>query len=488
MNNDLDLLNSLALDIDSAIDNERADLLIILSDQINRLTKDEKAGSDNLRSTLTFYLSNIYQFLGARSGDIWENPDYANAIICHRKFYRFKEYTENILHKVQINHANSLEYLCRVFEAIPLWKKGIVNPGEPQEVGLYRLASGLLNLSGHLYDDSHTYYYQLYSYKYLKALKSKGFFYHSGIQSSLAAGSGSLTSKFLEHVQDSFDSAPDLLGHDYTPRHAKEEMRYRAWCKDNVLFLNPLNDLDSAWVVDHDVLSFPPYRTPVSQGPYLSASFSSMKNEFCYYRHVFYEGTTKQYKRFIDKDKYLTDTLDGVIYEGHIEKVKSALRGCFSVLDKISRLLDKYYNLNSKNIAFNRQWFCQQKILQDQINPFLTALYWLSKDFSPHDGNELRPSYWLEDSAFEVRELRNELEHGWVRVVSDKKHQAAFWGNEHDYAYKLTSLELIEKGMYVLKQTRNALMYMCLAINHTEKNHPKKDDDIILSNDVPTIN
>ncbi|SFO81858.1 hypothetical protein SAMN05216601_102316 [Ectopseudomonas composti] len=487
MENNLDLLSSLALDIDSAIDNERADLLITLSDQINCLINDKKTGSDNFKSTLTFYLSNIYQFLGARKGDAWDNPDYANAIICHRKFYRYNEHAENILHKVQVNHANSLEYLCRIFEAIPLWKKGIVNPGEPQEVALYRLASGLLNLSSYLYDDSHTYYYQLYSYNYLKKLKSKGFFYHSGIQSSFTPESDSLISKFIEHAQDSFDSDPDLLGHDYMPRHAKEEMRYRAWCKDNVLFLNPLNDLDSAWVVDHDVLGFPPYSTPVSEGPYLSASFSSMKNEYCFHRHVFYEGITKQYRRFIDKDKYLTDTLDGVLYNGHIEKIKSALRGCFSILDKISKLLDKYYNLNSKDVAFNRQWFSRQAILKDQANPFLTALYWLSKDFSPHDGKEQRPSYWLEDEAFEVRELRNELEHGWVRVVTEKNHHSLFWGNAHDYAYKVTSLELIDKGMYVLKQTRNALIYMCLAINHTEKNKPDKDDGITLSNRVPII-
>ncbi|HDT6080190.1 TPA: hypothetical protein QHC28_004936 [Aeromonas veronii bv. veronii] len=187
------------------------------------------------------------------------------------------------------------------------------------------------------------------------------------------------------------------------------------------------------------------------------------------------------------EDKYLTDTLDGVMYQGYIEKIKNSLKGCFSVLDKISRLLDKYYELKSSQIAFNRQWFDKQKTLKDQNNPFLTALFWLSKDFSQHDQDERRPSYWLDDSAFEVRELRNELEHGWVRVVNPEFEGFTIWNNNHDYAYTITTDELKDKGMYVLKQTRNALMYLCLAINLSERQKEKDDEEITLSNNVPLI-
>lgn len=487
MINNPGLLSSLALDIDNAIDNNESDLLLILCEQIKALLNDNESSSDYFKSTLTFYLSNIYQFLGRLSGGTWDNPNYANAIICHRKFYRYKERSDSVMHKILVNHANSLEHSCRIFEAIPLWKKGILNPGEPQEVGLYKLASGLLKLSGHLYDDIHAHYYQLYAYRYIKQLKSRSFYHHSNVRNSLLPDSDSTISRFIKHVGASFDEDADLLEQNYNPKHSKEEMRYRAWCKDNTLFLNPLNDLESAWIVDHDVLTFPSYSTPIPYGPYLAAAFSSMKNEYCFNRHVFYEGVTKQYRKFIDRDKYLTDTLDGVMYEGHVEKMKSSLRGCFSVLDKISRLLDKYYDLSSANVAFNRQWFSQQNKLKEQQNPFLTALYWLSKDFSPHDDNENRPSYWLEDSAFEVRELRNELEHGWVRVTGGETYLAPLWDDSHDYAYKITYPVLFDKGIYVLKQTRNALMYMCLAINYTEKKKPRKDDDIFLCSEIPLI-
>jgi hypothetical protein len=38
---------------------------------------------------------------------------------------------------------------------------------------------------------------------------------------------------------------------------SKQEQAYRRWCLDQRLFLNPLNDLGSLPVADHDVLTTP---------------------------------------------------------------------------------------------------------------------------------------------------------------------------------------------------------------------------------------
>jgi hypothetical protein len=478
---------SLATDIDSSIESSDLDSLTSCCDEVKQLISNETSTPENVKSILTYYLANIYQHLGSQNSDRWNNSNYGDAIICHRKFYRYKKRAEELLPQIEVNHANTLATLCRTFEAIPLWKKGTMHHGDAEEVGLYRLVTGLLWLSNYLYDEEHTHYYQLYAYNYAKKLIAKETIYHDGIRDSVRSDSNSIIGRFLRHVKNTFDPDPDLLHHSYSPKYSKEEKKYRAWCKDNILFINPLNDLEAAWVVDHDVLNFPTYSTPIFEGPYLSASFSSIKNEYCYCRHLFYEGINKKYTKFTDKDKYLTNTLDGVIYEGHIEKIKNALKSCFSVLDKISRLLDKYYELNSSNIAFNRQWFDRQKMLRDQQNPFLTALFWLSKDFSQHDKDQRRPSYWLDDSAFEVRELRNELEHGWVRVVDPESDSVAPWKKYHDYAYTITSSDLSDKGLYVLKQTRNALMYLCLAINFTEKFKTKDGKTVTVSNQVPLV-
>lgn len=482
------ITDSLASGIDSSIKNNDLDSLTSFCGEIKKLISDVSDTPESVKSILIYYLANIYQHLGAHDGNGWSNGNYGKAIICHRKFYRYKGRVDAILPQVEVNHANTLETLCRLFEAIPLWKKGTLHNGDAEEVGLYRLANGLLWLSNHLYDKEHTHYYQLYAYSYVKKLQTKNIICHEGIRDNVRSDSSSTIGRFLRHIQNTaFESDLDLSLHSYSPNYSKEEKKYRAWCKDNILFVNPLNDLEAAWVVDHDVLNFPTYSTPVSEGPYLAASFSAIKNEYCYYRHLFYEGVNKKYAKFTDNGKYLTDTLDGVIYEGNIEKIKNALKGCFSVLDKISRLLDKYYELGSKNIAFNRQWFDREEKLKDRQNPFITALFWLSKDFSQHDDDQRRPSYWLDDSAFEVRELRNELEHGWVRVINTGHESCGHRRKGHDYAYTITSSDLTDKGIYVLKQTRNALMYFCLAVNFTEKFNKNDDKSITLKSDVPLI-
>lgn len=473
--------------IDTCIKCNDTDSLVSYCNELINLTSDDSKAPDVVKSVLTYYLANIYQHLGSSNADVWDNSNYGNAIICHRKFYRYDSRADELLPQVEVNHANALEELCRIFEAIPLWKKGICHSGDAEEVGLYRLASGLLRVSHYLYDESHIYYYQLYAYKYAKKLLAKSSIHHSEVKDNVSVDSSSPIGRFLRYVNGSFDAESSLLVDSYNPNYSVEEKKYRSWCKDNILFVNPLNDLESAWVVDHDVLNFPSYSVPILEGPYLSASFSSIKNEYCYCRHLFYEGLNKKYTEFTDDGKYLTDTLDGVIYKGYIEKKKIAIKGCFSVLDKVSRLLDKYYELNSSQIAFNRQWFDKQRSLKEQNNPFITALFWLSKDFSQHDDDQRRPSYWLDDSSFGVRELRNDLEHGWVRVVSSNTERVSTWDDGHDYAYTITSDELDDKGIYVLKQTRNALIYLCLAINYTEKHTRNNDDVIAVSHNVPVI-
>ncbi|MRJ44241.1 hypothetical protein KF946_03425 [Idiomarina loihiensis] len=275
-----------AENIDNCIECDDIDSLIRFCDELKKIISDESEAPDFIKSILTYYLSNIYQHLASDENDRWNNPNYGNAIICHRKFYRYTNRAYELLPQVKVNHANTLQTLCRNFEAIPLWKKGTSHFGDAEEVGLYRLATGLLWVSHYLYDKEHIHYYQLYAYNYAKKLLAKDAIYHSGIRESIRVDSGSELGRFLQYVQNSFDSDSDLLEHSYKPDYSKEEKKYRSWCKDNILFLNPLNDLENAWVVDHDILNFPKYSTPVFEGPYLSASFSSMKNEYCYNRHL----------------------------------------------------------------------------------------------------------------------------------------------------------------------------------------------------------
>ena len=61
-------------------------LVVRFNDEIKKIISDESEAPDIVKSVLTYYLANIYQHLGSEGTSRWNNPNYGNAIICHRKF------------------------------------------------------------------------------------------------------------------------------------------------------------------------------------------------------------------------------------------------------------------------------------------------------------------------------------------------------------------------------------------------------------------
>lgn len=449
--------------------------------------RDNESFEDITADALNYFLSNAYQCLAGLTGDYWDNPYLSLAIISFRKALR-----ENIGHnliasQVSVNYANLLKSLGRAIEVIPLWKEGAETPGDSREVSLYQLADTLLLLSQYLYDSEHRFYYQQQAYYYLKRLMDDlEVIRHPGIKQDLASGSASSLREFWEHAHRDLSAATPIAELPNETTYSNREKWYRQWCKDNVLFINPLNDISQAWVVAHDPMNFPSYVVELGTGPLLAAAFSSMKNEFCFYRHTLFEGVNGLYAPYTDIGKHLADTQDGVLYGGDIEKIKSALRGCFSVLDKVAQLLTEYFQLNKKDtVGFNRNWFGKHnQKLASLSNPFVLALSWLAKDFTQHESDDRRPAYWLEEHAWEVKELRNHLEHGWVHVVNGD-YLGHRWSDTHDYAYRVDEDGIKKKALYVLKQTRSALIYLCLAI-HCEEQKKVKDKVLALEEVVIT--
>ena len=79
-----------ARNIDTSIESDDIDSLKRFSEELKTIISNESEAPNIIKSKLTYYLSNIYQHLASHSSDRWNNPNYGNAIICHRKFYRYK--------------------------------------------------------------------------------------------------------------------------------------------------------------------------------------------------------------------------------------------------------------------------------------------------------------------------------------------------------------------------------------------------------------
>ena len=136
------------------------------------------------------------------------------------------------------------------------------------------------------------------------------------------------------------------------PNYSDDEKIYRSWCLKNRLFANPLNDITQKWIADQDILQFPNHIVNAGEGPYFSAAFSSLKREYCFARFLAYEGMHGIHPEYENTKMFLTDTLDGERYEGHTEKVKTAFRICFSVLDSLAMLVNKYFECNLRKGFF----------------------------------------------------------------------------------------------------------------------------------------
>ncbi|WP_323933884.1 hypothetical protein [Aeromonas caviae] len=132
-------VSSFAEKIDIFIECDDIKSLICFRDKLNETISTECNISETERSALTYYLANIFQHLGLKSNDRWDNSNYGNAIICHRKFYKYEAKASELLPQVEVNHANTLSTLGRTFEAIPLWKKALLILGMPKKLGFIDL-------------------------------------------------------------------------------------------------------------------------------------------------------------------------------------------------------------------------------------------------------------------------------------------------------------------------------------------------------------
>lgn len=272
---------------------------------------------------------------------------------------------------------------------------------------------------------------------------------------------------------------------------SKSEIRYRQWCLPNRLFLNPLNDLGPYPIAARDILTTPNIVTEITEGPYYPGFFNQMKQEFVSARFLYYEGINGMKPHFSDKNVLLYNTLDYPAYSLAVEKVKSAFRTGYSLLDKVAFFLNHYLALGiaEQNVNFKTLWYrgqSKKKGLRPEFerraNWPVRGLFWLSKDLY-----EDKPDFkeCLEPDAQRLREIRNQLEHKYLKLHDE------FWSGPPDagdktsvaladtLAFSVRRKEFEAKTLRLLKMVRAALIYLSLAIHREEQlrakdSHPDK--------------
>jgi hypothetical protein len=278
----------------------------------------------------------------------------------------------------------------------------------------------------------------------------------------------------------------DLELFNHAEHYSEDEVRYRMWCLEHRLFLNPLNDLGSYPAAARDVLGVPPAVTAGSSGQgYYHGFFNQLKQAYVSARYLYYEGVSTRGPHFADRGVVLFDTRDYPSYSLAVEKVKASFTMAYSVFDKIARFLALYLGLPARagGVTFRNVWYHALSVEEGLREEFsrrrnwpLRGLFWLGKDFS-EDAPGFRES--LEPGGRELSEIRYHLEHRYLKLHDDfprfRETDVPPAAQGDTLAYSVLRGEFEAKTLKLLKMARSALLYLSLAV-HIEE-HKRATDD-----------
>lgn len=180
----------------------------------------------------------------------------------------------------------------------------------------------------------------------------------------------------------------------------------------------------------------------------------------------------------------MVNTFDYPVYGLAVEKVRIAFRLAYSILDKVAYFLNDYLRLGipEKRVSFRGLWYDRQQPdrgLRADIhrpdNDPLRGLFWLAKDLYEKDAGFVEV---LEPSAREVAEIRNHLEHKYLKLHHYSVPQPSSRGIGFEtLAFSLERTEFERRALWLLRTSRVALLHISMAMHIEEAGRRRGSED-----------
>ena len=248
---------------------------------------------------------------------------------------------------------------------------------------------------------------------------------------------------------------------DYNPNSQK----YREWCWNNGLYLNPLNDLQADDINRYDDNLLLPsllFQSDKDLNKYISM-FNQIKQEYVYARYLCFNSIELDSVHYADENVNLIDCLDYVQYSIRLEGLKAAFKTLYSLLDKVAMFINEYYSLKIKTrqVNFHSIWMSNSdlnKFLNKNIG--LSSIFWIAKDFDNGDN-----SLTANPNSKRLKIIRNYLEHRFTNITLN-----IFDGSEDNNETRLylTESELQEFALDLLNLVREVIFSLKNAIQISE--------------------
>lgn len=406
----------------------------------------------------------------------WEQADAQQQILELRRAVTHEGFTQlDAIRQCQIltNLANQLDTMGRFIEAIELWDRALTLNSK-FGMALGNRGRGLTSYANALYDPGHAIQLRAAAHEAFCAAAANDALYENPNYGPARSEFEALRQKLATHVDVS--KAAKLRERSFSLGKSASENRYRMWCLQNRLVINPLNDLGVFSIAARDVLSLPSITesSPSPHPPAVFGFFNQMKQEFVSARHFYYEGMHAKGVHFSDRDVLLFNTLDYPAYSLATEKVRTAFRLAYSLFDKVAFFVNVYFAVghNPKQVSFRSVWYeakgSPPRPLVKQFaaceNWPLRGLFWLSKDLFDEDFQDC-----TEPDAAALNEVRNHLEHKYLQLHLDLGASMLASRAPDALGYRLSTEDFAAKALRLLKLTRAALIYLSLAVHREER-------------------
>nr|WP_177412061.1 LA2681 family HEPN domain-containing protein [Pseudomonas sp. RW407] len=378
--------------------------------------------------------------------------------------------------QILTNHANLLNTVGRTIDAIAIWDAALkIIPGFAMALG--NRGEGLTSYARMMVDNRERAILALHAFDSLRSTMAEDALHDSVDPQAALAYFAKQAAELAGAVDiDSARAMQDL--HHGNEGRSKIERTYRRWCLEHRLFLCPLNDLGLHLAAATDDLMLPPLTEGLNDRPNghlpppIVGFFSQMKQEYVSARFMLFEGISSTQVHFSDRDVALTDTLDYPLYSLASERVRTAFRIAYSLLDKVAFLVDRYWVLGKApdRISFKNVWMVENKArllpqFEKRENLPLRGLFWLSKELFD---DELKQTTAAD--ARELHSIRNALEHTYLRVSEGwAKPFMIDETNNSSFGIAIGSDELEAKAIRVMQMARSALFYVSFAIGVEER-------------------
>lgn len=391
-------------------------------------------------------------------------------------------YIDGLKLNLHTNYGNALDHCGRKIAAIAQYKKVItINNKFGMAIGnlgmAYRHYAMLVN------DNTHRDYLHHFAYNLLNsAIASKDPNTHELAKTYFKTN---IQSYDLDYIKYFLSKPLNIPTYKYND---KNELQYRKWALINGLFLNTLNDLsvDELYFAA-DVLQLTNIKGNINRVSTLYGLFNQIKQEYVSARYQFYcSQHLKDDVNFADKETCLIHLSDGSQYSIRLEMLKMSFRSLYSLLDKISYFINYYYQLGIKecDVNFHSIWLSEKlgrygykynNTINSNQNYFLTAIKWISKDFYDKSISSPNPQ------AKRIRDIRNALEHKYVKVTKEYSFQKDLSNRKDNLAFYISEYELSHETLKLLKLIREIIISLSLAVGIEEnlKQNSNKNKPIL---------